>query len=93
MSNYFRSLLITGILGLVLPWCAIAGFFIAFFLLGVVPAAHPFATAGCDQLTYILETFGNGNSLQGAFIIGGAISIVSTLFDACNSLILSKPIR
>ena len=93
MSYNFRSLFVTGLFGLMLPLCVIAGFFVTFFAFGFIPVLHTFSVGGTHQLIHILQTFGSGNVLQGCFVIGVAVSMVSTLFDVCNVLILSRPIR
>lgn len=93
MSYNLRSLFLAGIFGLMVPLCIIAGFFITFFLVGIVPAFQAFATDGMSYLIHVLQIFGNGSVFQGSLVIGIASSVVSTLFDVCNLLILSKPIR
>ena len=93
MSYNLRSLAITGIFGLMVPLCIIAGFFGTFLLVGMFPIAHVFAAQGMHHLIHILQTFGNGSIFQGSLIIAIAISVVAVLFDVCNLLILSKPIR
>ena len=64
-----------------------------FFFVGIIPAFQAFAADGMAYLIHILHVFGNGNVLQGSLVIGIASGVVSTLFDVCNLLILSKPIR
>lgn len=76
-----------------LPLGIIVGFFLAFSLIGLIPATQSLATDGMTLLVYVLQTFGNGNVLQGSITIALAGGGVSTLFDMCNLLILSKPIR
>ena len=93
MSYNLRSLFLTGVFGLMVPLCLIAGFFLTFFLVGIIPAFQPFAADGMAALIHILQIFGNGNVLQGSLVIGITSSAVSILFDVCNLFILSKPIR
>ena len=93
MSYNLRSLFTTGLFGLMMPLCLIAGLFMAFLLMGIIPFLQEFSAHGMAHFIHVLQTFGNGSVLQGCLVIGITFSGVSTLFDMCNLLVLSKPIR
>ena len=93
MCHSFRSLVVTGVFGMLLPLFVILSLFATLFLLGLVPFLQSYAMTGTAQLVHILEIFGSGSLIQGSLVIGLVSSVVSALFDACNLLVLSKPIR
>lgn len=93
MCHGLRSLVLTGVLGMLLPLFVILSLFSALFLVGLIPFLRSYTMVGTAQLVHILEIFGNGSLIQGSLVIGLASSVVSALFDACNLLVLSKPIR
>ena len=93
MSYRLRSLLLTGVFGFVMPLFVIVGLFATLLTIGLLPFCQPASLSGTTAFINILQTFGNGDTLHGFLTIGVVGATVSILFDACNSLVLSKPIR
>ncbi|NEQ96512.1 MAG: hypothetical protein F6K30_07285 [Cyanothece sp. SIO2G6] len=93
MSYNLRSLLLTGLFGVILPLVMIVGFFIALLGIGLLPPLQSISTTGIAGLTDILSIFGSGNVMQGMLLISCVGCVVAILFDAYNLWILASPVR
>jgi len=79
--NYFRSLFLASLLSFLAPIALIGATIVLLLLLGLVPGLMTFGQVYSTQMLSFLQTFGSGNALEGAIVIGGACAVVGALFD------------
>ncbi|BAU15622.1 hypothetical protein LEP3755_61810 [Leptolyngbya sp. NIES-3755] len=79
--NYFRSLFLASLLSFLAPITLIGVAIVLLLLLGLVPGLMTFGQACSTQMLLFLQTFGSGNALEGAIVIGGACAVAGALFD------------
>jgi hypothetical protein len=80
-SSYLRSLILTSIFSFIAPLLLVGGATAGMVLLGFVPWLEGLSQIGLEQIKIFLQTFGNGNALEGSLVIGCACALVGGLFD------------
>lgn len=80
-SSYLRSLILTSIFSFIAPLLLVGGAIAGLVLLGLVPWLEGLSQMGLEQIKTFLQTFGNGNALEGSLVIGCACALVGGLFD------------
>ncbi|KAM3095715.1 hypothetical protein ACKFKG_12695 [Phormidesmis sp. 146-35] len=80
-SSYLRSLALTSVFSFIAPLVLVGSAIAGLGLLGLFPWLDGFSRMGLEQVKIFLQTFGNGNALEGSLVIGCACALVGALFD------------
>jgi len=80
-SSYLRSLVLTSIFSFIAPLLLVGSAIAGLLLLALVPWLESLSRMGLEQVKVFLQTFGNGNALEGSLVIGCACALVGALFD------------
>ncbi len=80
--TFLRSLLVALCLGFLVPIVSILIALTALVLIGCIPGFVGLSQSGLQGLANFLMTFGSGNCIEGAIVIGAAFAFVTILFDS-----------
>lgn len=82
LSGLLRSLVLTAILTFLAPLLVLGTLLLPLLLLEQLHGLEAMSRYGITQIFYFLQTFGSGNTLHGALIIGAVCSLVGMMFDS-----------
>ncbi len=82
---FVRSLLFTSFMSFLAPLIMIGGVVVILALVACVPGLEVVSQAITTQILQFLSSFGNGDAIGGAVVIGLAFMLVGALFDTYNS--------
>lgn len=82
--SYLQSLFLASFLSFLAPITLIGSLIAIPLLFGAVPGFTVFGQACTTQMLSFLQTFGNGNALEGTIVIGCSCAVVGALFDTYN---------
>lgn len=78
---FLRSLLLTSTFSFATPIVLIGFALVGLDLLSQVPLIDTISQSGSGQILSFLTVFGNGDAIEGAFVIGLTCGLVGALFD------------
>jgi hypothetical protein len=80
-GNYFRSVVVTGLVTFCLPLLLIGGTFLGLLIVQLLTPLMPVSQQGMTHLLDFLAILGNGDPWQGGLVMGLCSSFVGILFD------------
>jgi hypothetical protein len=84
LKSFFRSILVTVAFSFAVPVLLIGLVIISLSILSTLPWVTAIGQGAITQVLMVLSTFGSGNPVEGAIVIGLTCSLVGVLFDTYN---------